>query len=259
MRERRWPWVVSSILLMAAAVATGWSIYLHWLPCRGTLLSGSVVRGFRFTRDFSDECLRRMDGDLPSPDFSAPSEQTPWASELGVVAMVLAGTAWLVLVLGMRWSLRTKAVACLPGLASLTLAATLTLVTTSAVITDDPARSADNSITGLLVLTLEVAALVALGAILVWGPGVDGRSFMRLLLLAWGTTAFGAGHIIVDYIFMIVFSQANWDMPPLTGSFTAVAMMVAAVLTLVLTLRSKPPPTSTTGSGGALSSSSLLR
>ena len=39
-----------------------------------------------------------------------------------IAAMVLAGVAWLTLVLGMRWQLRTKAVAALSGLATLALA-----------------------------------------------------------------------------------------------------------------------------------------
>jgi hypothetical protein len=45
-----------------------------------------------------------------------------WAFELNIAAMALAGVAWLTLVLGMRWQLRTKAVAALSGLATLALA-----------------------------------------------------------------------------------------------------------------------------------------
>jgi hypothetical protein len=46
----------------------------------------------------------------------------PWESALNVVAMVLLGVAWLALVLGLRWQLRTTAVAALPGLATLAFA-----------------------------------------------------------------------------------------------------------------------------------------
>lgn len=45
MGERRWPWWVSSAVLLAAAAAAGWSTYLHWLPCRASMLSGSELRG----------------------------------------------------------------------------------------------------------------------------------------------------------------------------------------------------------------------
>ena len=53
-----------------------------------------------------DACLRRMGGDI--------SGLAPWTSELGVAATALAGVAWLTLVLGLRWQLRTKAVAVFP-------------------------------------------------------------------------------------------------------------------------------------------------
>lgn len=49
-------------------------------------------------------------------------EQAPWASELGVVAMALAGLAWLVLVLGLRWPARTRSVVVVPSLATLVVA-----------------------------------------------------------------------------------------------------------------------------------------
>ena len=55
-------------------------------------------------------CEARMDGDI--------SGQAPWTSELLVLAMALAGLAWLTLVVALRWQLRTKAVAALPGLAT---------------------------------------------------------------------------------------------------------------------------------------------
>lgn len=227
--------MVTSVLLVAAAVAAAWSTYLHWLPCRGTLFSGSLVRGYRYGSDFSDACLRRMDAGMPFPYPPGPSEQTPWASELGVVAMALAGTAWLMLALGMRWSLRTKAVAVLPGLATLTLAAV------SAVATADTDRSAHDYVSGWLLVAPEAAALVALVQIWRWQPSVRGRGFVRVLVVAWATTAFGVVHMVAEYAFMIAFSDANWDTPPLTGYVTVITLIAPAVLTLMLTLRPSPP------------------
>ena len=114
MREERGTWLLTAGLMLASAVAAGWSAYLHWLPCRGSMLSGSIVYGYDYVGpDFSDLCLRRMDGD-----------QGPWELALYVLAMALAGAAWLTLVLGMRRQPRTKAVAALPGLATLALAGT---------------------------------------------------------------------------------------------------------------------------------------
>ena len=114
--------------MLASAASAAWSTYLYWLPCRGTMLEGTIVhpRGGdgRSYEEYEkldpavkasmDACLRRMDGDI--------SELAPWTSELGVAATALAGVAWLTLVLGLRWQLRTKAVAALPGLATLVVA-----------------------------------------------------------------------------------------------------------------------------------------
>jgi hypothetical protein len=44
-REQRWPWLLTAALILAAAVAAGWSTYLYWLPCRGSMLSGSLIYG----------------------------------------------------------------------------------------------------------------------------------------------------------------------------------------------------------------------
>lgn len=63
-REQRWPWLLTAALMLASAVAAGWSTYLYWLPCRGSMLSGSIIDGYAYVgADFSDACLRRMDGE----------------------------------------------------------------------------------------------------------------------------------------------------------------------------------------------------
>jgi hypothetical protein len=206
-REQRWPWLLTAGLMLASAAAFAWSTYLHWLPCRGSMLLGSIIQGDDSVGDrFSDLCLRRMDGD-----------KGPWESELQVVAMVLLGAAWLALVLGMRWQLRTKAVAAVLGLATLVLR--------------------DGSIPLMLLLNSELAAVIALVAILAWQPEVRGRRVLRLVVVLWGVTAFGAIHTIVEYVVMINFSDANWDAPPGTGYLTAATITISAILTVIMTLR----------------------
>jgi hypothetical protein len=74
--------------MLASAAPAASSIDPHRLPCRGSMLSGSIIYGYDYVApDVSDACLRRMDGD-----------QAPWESELHVAAMALAGAAWLKLV-----------------------------------------------------------------------------------------------------------------------------------------------------------------
>jgi hypothetical protein len=129
-KEQRGLWLRTVALMLLSAVAAGWSTYLHWLPCRGTMLEGTIIHprvgDGRSYEEFEKldpavkatllACDRRMDGD-----------QGPWESELNVVALALLGVAWLALVLGLRWQLRTKEVAALPGLATLALAGLVTI------------------------------------------------------------------------------------------------------------------------------------
>jgi hypothetical protein len=204
--------------MLAAAAAAAWSTYLHWLPCRGSMLRGSVVHGYEYDYDggkFSDLCLRRMDGD-----------QGPWESELQVVAMVLLGVAWLALVLGLRWQVKTKAVAGLPGLATLLVAGDVAI-----------GNGGDDSFPLMLMLSIELCAVVALVAFSAWQPEPDGRHIRRLVVVLWGTTAFGAIHLIVEYVIMINFSDANWDDPPGTGYLTVAVITISAILTAIMTLR----------------------
>jgi hypothetical protein len=52
--------------MLASAVAAAWSTYLYWLPCRGSMLRGSIIHDDDYDYDggsFSDLSVRRMSGD----------------------------------------------------------------------------------------------------------------------------------------------------------------------------------------------------
>jgi hypothetical protein len=212
-REQRWPWLLTAGLMLASAVAAAWSNYLRWLPCRGSMLRGSIIHDYGYDSRFSDLCLRRMDGD-----------EGTWESELQVVAMVLLGVAWLTLVLGLRWQLRTK-LAALPGLATLALAGAEAI--------GDAALGQDGEVLLILAVGIELSALVALVAIL---SDVDSPRFVRLLVVLWGTTAFGFIHVATEWVTMTSFSDANWDTPPGTGYLTVATITISAILTAIMTL-----------------------
>jgi peptidoglycan/LPS O-acetylase OafA/YrhL len=129
----------------------------------------------------------------------------------------------------MRWQLRTKAVAALPGLATLALAGATAIA--------DAGHGEDDSFPGMLVLTIELAAVVALVAISAWQPDIHGRGVLRLVVVLWGTTAFGVIHVIAEYAIMIKFSDANWDSPPGFGYLTVAVLTISAILTAIMTLR----------------------
>jgi hypothetical protein len=220
-REQRWPWLLTAALMLASAVAAAWSTYLNWLPCQGSMSS--------------DECWRRMDAGISFTGMGFPylpdlAEAPPWVSELGTAATVLVGVAWLTLVLGMRWQLRTKAVAALPGLATLVVAYVGT-------VDDASTRGDDFLVFSLLLLGIEGSAVVALLAIKAWQREISGSVVLRLVVVLWGTTAFGFIHWAADLFTMIIFSDAVGDTPPGTGYLTVATITISAILTVIMTLR----------------------
>ena len=99
------------------------------------------------------------------------------------------------------------------------------------------ARSPDDYVSMRLLLTIEVAAVVAAVGIVIWQPEVRGPRLLRLMLVLWGTTAFGFLHGIAEYITMGIYSNANWDFPPGAGYLTAAVLVISAILTATITLR----------------------
>jgi hypothetical protein len=218
-REQRWPWLLTAGLMLAAAAATGRSTYLYWLPCRGSMLRG-IIQGYGHGK-FSDECSGQMDGDNASV--------MPWTSDLNLVAMALLGVAWLTLVLGLRWQLRTKAVAVLPGVAAVAVALL-------------GAAGTDRYEWSLLLmmglaLIMELLAVVALLWIVAWQPEVRGRQILRLVIVLWGTTAFGVVHVYIEHVIMIGFRFSTWNPPPGFGYLIFATITISAILTVIMTLR----------------------
>jgi hypothetical protein len=203
--------------MLASAGAAAWSTYLHWLPCRGSMLRGSIIYDYAYVGPkFSQACEQRMSGD-----------QGPLESALYVLAIALTGVAWLTFVLGMRWKLRTKRVAAIPGLATLAVAGAMAI--------GDAVFGQDGEILMLLLVSIDLSAVVALIAILAWQPDVR-RRVLRLMVVLWGTTAFGVIHVMAEYAIMIRFSDANWDTPPGTGYLTVAVITISAILTVIMTL-----------------------
>jgi hypothetical protein len=218
-KEQRWPWLVTAGLMLTAAVATGRSTYLYWLPCRGSMLRG-IIQGYGHGK-FSDECAGQMDGDT--------SSVMPWTTDLNLVAMALLGVAWLTLVLALRWQLRTKAVAVLPGVAAVAVA----LLGAAG-----PDRY-EWSLLLMMVLAL-IMELLAVGALLWivwWQPEVRGRQILRLVIVLWGTTAFGVVHVYIEHVIMIGFRFSTWNAPPGFGYLIFATITTSAILTVIMTLR----------------------
>jgi hypothetical protein len=62
----------------------------------------------------------------------------------------------------------------------------------------------------ILLASIDVLAVVALVAISAWQPDIHGRGVLRLVVVLWGTTAFGASPVVAEHAIMIRFSDTNW-------------------------------------------------
>lgn len=230
LRTVRWPWWAAWGLLVASSAATTASLVLHWGVCRGSMLQGTVVRGYVVDDGLSDACLRRMDGGVPFPYPPEPAEQVAGAAELGSLAMALAALAWAVLVAGLvprRWP---AAVALLPS------AVTLVLAAQALVAARTPDRDPEAYPSGWLLLLVEVGAFIALMAVWRTTP----TRVVPLVIVLWGSTAFGFIHLLLDYLGMLMISEADWDTPPGTGAGTALLLLVAAATAAVQATRLAP-------------------
>ena len=143
-----------------------------------------------------------------------------------------AAGAWLTLVVGLRWRWWTRAVAALPGLATLAVA-----VAGAAAIGDPKPFEYTPPLMGLVTF-LELLAVVALVWILVWQPEARGRHIgPRLVVVLSGTTAFGFVHVMTEYFTMLSFGGGNGDMPIGYGSLIFAGITISAILTVIMTLR----------------------
>lgn len=218
-------WRLVAVLLVGSAASAAGALVLHWQPCRGFMLDASVLAGFA-DGNFSDACLRRMDAGLPFPYPPEPAEFTPLATGLGNLAMVFAALAGLVLALGLRGEVWLKTLLSVPALLT-----GLTAVV-SALTAANPARDPERGLSLWLSVSNEIAAVVAVVVLVTDWTRQHGtrRTRATVIVLLWATTAFGLLHGAGDYLFMQMVSEADWDLPPGTGTVTVVVLLVGAAM-----------------------------
>lgn len=217
-------WVLASVLLLLGALVGATAVRQHWLPCRGSMLSGSVLHDYAYGADFSDGCLRAMDSGFGFVDSAAGGALSA-ESLLGTLAVLLLALAWASLLVGSGWSVKTKQWALLPALAS---AATL-------VLNLDRVAETIGILSMLILLAPNVLAVVAFAAIAVLeSPGAVVMVQAALVLVP--STAVGLLPTIADYMIMVHLSDANWDAPPGSGYPTLAAVVLIASALLAITL-----------------------
>ncbi len=220
--------MAAAVLLLLGAVAGAGAVREHWLPCRGSMLSGSVLHGYAYGADFSDACLETMDTGFA---FVYPAGDVRWGPEsvLGTACAVLLALAWGVVVAGSRWSRPTRVVALLPALAG-AAAGVLSLLGEGAAL---------ESAFPWLLLAVNVLAVPAFVAVAVReSPGL--RATLQAALVLCASGAVGVVPTVLDYAYMTTASDANWDLPPGSGYPTVAATALLAVVLLVTTLARRP-------------------
>ena len=205
----RAPWLLLATLMSAAAAALGMGAYLHWLPCRGQLLNGSVLAGYRLSGEFSAACLARMDSG-GSFALGGRLAGDPASQPLVALALVLLALAWTGFIAAQRWPGTSRAVAVLPGI--------LTGVLAAASLAQSRGSLAAGGWIAWLTVGIDLTALLAAGVII---QHSDGTVRMGQLIGLWGIASFGWLRTLGDYAFMVGASAANWDIPPGQGFPTA--------------------------------------
>ncbi len=218
------------MLLLVSGLAVGRATYLLWLPCRGSMLDGTILKAYGGS-DITDACYTQMDSGRPLPAVAASY------SELMGFAMLAAAAAWLVLVLALRWRW-TQRVLMLPLVGALAYAGAGGLAPELVV------QLPEAGTRGIIDLALLAAVLgAAAGAdhtkVLAGPVGVPAwRACLPLAAIA----GFGMVGALVDYSIMVVWSDLNWDTPPGMGYLSAAALVMVAVATVVLALRRRVAP-----------------
>lgn len=227
--EPRWPWYLAGGLFLGAGVATGVAAWLLWLPCRGHLLDGTILVGYRSlsTSDFTDACNQAMDSGGWVGWPSAVDAQTTGLLAASGTAMCLLAAAWLVLVLSFCTTPLARLIGAGPGLANLVIGALLLMRGVDV----GPADLPDAV---LIHMAIDLTAVLAIGAIAVtWGDDIFGLGRASLALA--GVASMGVAGPIFDYVAMTVLSDNNWDTPPGTGFLTAGFQVFVGVALVVLT------------------------
>lgn len=216
-------WLLSGALIVAGAALEAAAVLLYWRPCAGSMLNGSILRGYRYESEFTAECLAAMDR---APMFVLPQPGLGWTlmGSLGAAAGILLACAWLVLLPALRLPKIVTLAAALPGLLG------MALVINSAVMSLRP-EAADEGLGRALPVLIEVSGLLAL--VIIGAAGVAGQLLARSAIVVMAATSTGLFHQIAEYIAAIVFSDANWDAPPGSGYFTVAMGLLAAFATML--------------------------
>lgn len=208
-------YVFLSSALLVAALAAGVATWLEWLPCEGSMLNGSILLGFQYPSEFSDACLARMDG-------SAAVPLSAGAVEARAFSALLLGLGWLGFAARLPLPTILRAVVLLPVVPIGWFAIETWL-----------SRDAGSIWETTAAMSAIEATAIAAAVVIILRLGTA-RARLTGLIGLWAVTSYGLLHYLGDYLAMVAFSDANWDVPPGFGYLTAVVIAGGGLLVAAL-------------------------
>lgn len=216
MEERRWPWVVSGLLFVAAGGVSGVAAYLWSLPCADAVLPGG-------RDDMSFACVKILDGSVLPPEHLL-------VTRVQVAALVLLGLGWLAVLIGGSWTRESRWMT--------TPLAVMVFAQAGLLLVGD--GFSDGVYLGAMWLT-DVAAIAAACGVLV--PTARPRLVLLGILAVCAAGSAGLVAWMVDYLIAFWLSGSYWeDNPPGTGYLLAIGLLAIgfAILALSRSVGAKP-------------------
>ncbi|MET0692869.1 MAG: hypothetical protein ABWY56_03005 [Propionibacteriaceae bacterium] len=212
-------WLLSGGLLVLAGGLTAVSTWRHWDGCRPDLAAPT--------------CLAVQETTYGLPLWGRVGHRDTIGTALGAVAAVLLGLAWLVVIGWARKNLARTLMATVIALQPLVVALLVDLELVA------PGRFFAVGNSGWLTWPAEILILpMLLGA--GWILDESFGHTLRLILLGWGVTSFGAVHHFVDYVGSMLLAPQSVETPPGMGYVTAATQIMLGVLVGLISLLLRP-------------------
>lgn len=231
--NERLSWLIAGLSLIIGGLVAAAATYLWWLPCRGRMLVGTRLGPPYSDSLLGEACIDRMNEGTPFPLPTEAALTAPGLLLLSTLTMILTGMAWLAPVASLPVSSTARLGIALPGFALLALAA-VGLGTAYG----SESWAAD-ALGFFLEMILHLLVLVSIGALIALRtPGLA-----RFLVVALPVSAFGFFGMVLDYVVMIRWSDADWDSPPGSGYLTAGLLLLCGLAVLIMTAWPRRPRT----------------
>jgi hypothetical protein len=217
-------WFAAAALLIAACLATAFSVVRQWSPCGASPTSQDCL------------ALRQTMNMLPI-QADTMALRVPWAALFAALGLTLATCAWIAFLLLHPLGRGIK-------IAGAVVAVPLLIMSTGGWF---GVWSVESWVAygGAWIILGTISEFLAIG-FLVYATmsreAVNLSATQRLVVLIFGVTAFGTMHQSADFILLAFFDQAGQGAPRYLGLGTALTLGLTGAAVIWLTLRARKKP-----------------